>query len=200
MPFDMTTTKSVSLGSDSYVQRFIDTGDSKEETAPNIPVAKIGSLTGRTDADTGVATMNSGHGFATSDKLDVFWVGGSRRNMTATVAVNAVTIDGGAGDDLPSTSTALTVMKPVEVPFDVDGDEAVGLAVFSPYAGYVAFFDDAGTPALIVAYQLDAGEGKSWSADSGETNPLAGKIVTLVKFSHGDSANERTMKAAAVFN
>ncbi len=200
MPFDMTTTKSVSVGTDSYVQRFIDTGDSKEETAPDIAVAKVGQLTTRTDADTGVVTMVGGHGFATSDKLDIFWAGGSRRNMTATVAVNAVTLDGGSGTDLPANLTAVTVMKPVEVAFDVDGDDVVGLAVYSPYAGYVAFFDDAGTPALIVAYQLDAGEGKSWSNDSGETNPLAAKIVTLAKFSHGDSANVRTMKAAAVFN
>lgn len=200
----MTSTRTASIGDESYIQRFTETADSQERASPSIPVAKVGQLTTRTDADTGVLTMVAGHGFATSDKLDVFWtvsgVAGSRRNMTATVATNAVTVDGGSGDNLPDNLTAITAMKPVAVAFTVDGDTAVALAVGSPVAGYIAFFDDAGTPALIVAYQLDAQEGKSWTESSGETNPLAGKIVTLVKFSHGNSVAPQDMRARVLFN
>ena len=67
-----------------------------------------GVLTTRTDASTGVLTMAADHWFFTGDTLDVFWTGGSRLGMTATVAASAVTVGGGSGDDLPALSTALT--------------------------------------------------------------------------------------------
>lgn len=160
------------------------TGASMERTTLNVPAAKIGSLTTRTDSDTGVATMNAGHGFATSDKLDVFWAGGSRRGMTATVATNAVTLDGGAGADLPATSTALTVMKPVSQPVDLDGDAAVAVAAYGQRGGYVAYLDS--DAADIKAYgPLDQAGGDGWVTGDGGSNPLATKTVASITFSHG---------------
>lgn len=199
MPETMTLQKTGTIDGVSYIERITTEGDSIERASPSIPAAKVGQLTTRTDANTGVLTMVTGHGFATSDKIDVFWTGGSRRAMDATVATNAVTVDGGSGDDLPANLTAITAMKPVEVVFDLDGDTAVGLSVYSPKAGYVVFVDNVPADIAAATYQLDAGEGKSW-IDGDGTNPLASATITKVKFSHGDSAAARTMVASVVHN
>lgn len=199
MPETIRTTVSATVGGTTYTAITDAAGDSVERATPSIPAAKIGSLTTRTDANTGVLTMASGHGFISTDVIDVFWATGSRRGMTATVATNAVTVDGGAGDDLPVVSTAVTAMKPVEVPFAVDGDEVVGLVASSPVAGYVVFVDDADAEIAAATYEVGASSAGVWAEAIGTTNPLAGKTTTVVKFSHGDVA-ARTMTAIAVFN
>ncbi len=66
-----------------------------------------GQLTTRTDADTGVVTVisdsDTGHGITTSSTVDVYWQSGQRIGMSVTaVTAKAVTVDGGAGDDLPT--------------------------------------------------------------------------------------------------
>jgi hypothetical protein len=206
MPETMRATIKGTIGgsSDTFTQSINVEGDSLEKASPSVPVAKVGQLTTRTDNDTGVLTMAGGHGFATSDKLDVFWSGGRRRNMTATVSVNAVTVDGGSGDNLPTNLTFITAMKPVEVAISFDGADAVGLMVSSPVPGFIAFYDDAGTPAVITdatyEFEAAAGEGKTWVDGNGITNPFGSSVVTMVKFSHGSSSAAQTMKAAVVFN
>jgi hypothetical protein len=202
MPFTMTTTKTASLDSVAFVGRNTDSGDSLESAAPSVPAAKIGSLTTRTDNDTGTVTMNSGHGFITGNKIDLFWDGGSRRAMDATVTVNSVVLDGGAGDVLPAAASAVTAMKPTEVLMDLDGDEAVALAVKAPRGGFVVFVDDGAADIANATYTIASGSdaGDSWSADSGETNPLATKTVTKVKFSHGYSGAAVDMQASVVLN
>ena len=79
----------------------------------------------KTDANTGTATLASGHGILQDDKVDVFWDGGVRYNMDAiTVAGNDVTVDGGAGDDLPASDTTMVLCKITELDTDFDGDLA----------------------------------------------------------------------------
>lgn len=196
------TTSAVLNGTDRYPSILELTGNSLERSTPEIGPAKVGQLTTRTDANTGVLTMVSGHGFATSDKIDVFWTGGSRRNMTATVATNAVTVDGGSGDDLPANLTAITAMKPTDVPMVIDGDELLFLGINCPRAGYAVFLDDAGSPAEIAAatFTLAANDGYVWGNGNGVTNPLAGEVTSAIRVSHGDSTAAREVKVAAVFN
>jgi hypothetical protein len=94
------------------------TGNSAEVASPTLAAAKTGTLTTRTDNDTGTLTMTAGHGITTGQTLDVYWAGGQRRGMTVgTVATNSVPIDGGAGDNLPANTTAITAMVPTSVPF-----------------------------------------------------------------------------------
>jgi hypothetical protein len=196
------TTTALTTGSgDTFTATLTASGSAIERASPSVPAAKTGSLTTRTDADTGVCTMDPGHGFATSDKLDVFWSGGRRRNMTATVATNAVTVDGGSGDNLPVVNTAVTVAKPTEVAFVVAGNAVTGIAVSSPRAGFVVFCDNANTPADIAAATFTiatAGTAQVWATGNGVTNPLANTTTSKVKFSHGDSSAQ-TMKAAVVY-
>lgn len=66
---------------------------------------RIGTLSTRTDADTGVITLNGGaQGITDSDTFNVYWAGDdSRTGMTITdVTLGAITVDGGSGDDLPT--------------------------------------------------------------------------------------------------
>lgn len=184
------------IGADSFTQSIESTGDSLERATPTVPGAKTGTLTTRTDNDTGVATMTAGHGFATNDKIDLFWATGSRRNMTATVSVNAVTLDGGSGDNLPTANTPVTAMKPHVVDFVVEGDDLVGLGVSSPQRGWIVVVDDAAAETKV--WRFDAAGGFPWGTGIGFANPLAGATTATVKFSHA-STTDQVMKIAAVF-
>lgn len=74
-----------------------------------------GTLTGRTDADTGVVTRSSGSKVSDGDLVRVSWgddgASNRRDGMTAAVSGNAITVDGGSGADLPALSTAVKVWK-----------------------------------------------------------------------------------------
>lgn len=195
MPESFTFKTIGTQGSDSFTTTTEVTGEAIERATPTVPGAKTGTLTTRTDNDTGVATMAGGHGFATSDKIDLFWAGGSRRNMTATVSVNAVTLDGGSGDNLPVVSTAVTAMKPHEVAFSVEGDDLVALAASSPQRGWIVLIDDADAEALV--YEFESNSGQPWAEGNGITNPVAGDTIVSAKFSHA-STSDQVMKLVGV--
>ena len=70
----------------------------------------VAELTTRTDADTGIATMASGHGVTTNDTVDIFWKAGRIHAMTVTASdATTIGIDGGSGDDLPIATTTIGV-------------------------------------------------------------------------------------------
>ena len=59
-----------------------------------LPAGKAGTLTTRTDDNTGVATLGTGHGIVQNDVVDVYWAAGVRYGMDVTaVNGNAVTVD-----------------------------------------------------------------------------------------------------------
>jgi hypothetical protein len=200
MPEAFTVRVIGSAGGDTFTEDVAESGTALERASPSVPAAKVGVVTTKTDANTATLTMNSGHGFVTNDKIDVFWAGGSRRNLTATVTVNSVVADGGSGDDFPASATAITAMKPVEVPLTVDGDTALGIGLQNGASqpGYVVFVDDEAAEVAAATFKLAASRGKSWTDSSGLTNPLAGVVTSLAKFSHGDATAARTMKATVV--
>jgi len=162
-----------------------------------IPAAKSGSLTTRTDADTGVATMSAGHGIVTGDRIDVYWteagVAGCRRGMAATVATNAVTIDGGAGDNLPTQGTTVILAVAQEFNLELTGDDVIGLSVYTEKRGAFVFTDNA--DALIYGKHLPRdGQVWGWDNGSGETNPVAGGAIGKVYLSHSDTTASRIMR------
>lgn len=161
-----------------------------------LPAGNAGSLTTRTDANTGVATLSEGHGIETADQVDVFWSGGSRYGMEATVSVNDVTIDGGGGDDLPAEATALVVTKRVPIDVAFDGDDLKLLVMGCAEARIRVTFEDSGGSALM-SRDLPAGEPWFWAADMGVTNPLAGGAVASIQAANGNSATAGTIKIGA---
>ena len=135
-----------------------------------LPVGQAGTLTTRTDNDTGVATLSTGHGIISTDKVDVFWTGGSRYNMTATVATNAVTVDGGSGDNLPAQDTVLVVTKPASFDATFDGDNLVLIGAGASQDTRLSFLD------------------------SGTATPITGNAVASVKASNASSTTTSNFK------
>ena len=164
-----------------------------EKTIPAIVAAQTGTLTTRTDADTGVATLSTGHGIETADVVDVYFAAGVRYGMDATVAANAVTVDGGAGDDLPIQDDPVTVVKQTAVEVNFDGDDAQIVGVFyrNPSdTGAKASLDllDVGDASI---YALDLVHEKANGADdgitdiaNGDTNVFTGNRITQGAASH----------------
>lgn len=164
--------------------------------------AKSGTLTTRTDSDTGTLTMDSGHGIATGQRLDLYWALGSRLGMTVgTVSTNSVPIDGGQGDALPNNNSAITAMVPNFESVTVDGDEIVGF-VFdgtTQKAG-VAITQADNTAIFEIRFQAYDSAGYSFFVGENGTNPLGGVTVGKVFMSHGDASASRRVKGVILHN
>jgi hypothetical protein len=165
-----------------------------------VAAAKTGTLTTRTDNDTGTLTMSGGHGITTGQRLDLYWSGGSRYGMTVgTVATNSVPIDGGAGDNLPVQDTAITAMVPTEQALAVVGDNVTVIAVSCPVGGTVVFAD--GSNVTLAAVELDSTvTSYVWTSADGGTNPLAGDTVAKVFISHPSSSAASTISGLVQYN
>lgn len=72
-----------------------------------------GTLTTRTDNDTGVITVTDDeHTIKVGHKVTVSWSSGIRRKMNVTaVTGTAITVDAGSGNNLPSSSTSINIAK-----------------------------------------------------------------------------------------
>lgn len=163
--------------------------------------AQTGPLSTRTDDNTGVATLSAGHGILINDVVDVYWDGGIRFGMVATVSGNAVSLEGGAGDNLPAQDAAVTVVKqtPVEVNFDGDTLKVIGIFYRNTSdTGAKAHLDlqDAGDASIeevdLVHEKANGGCSKIWNIEGGDTNVFSGNRITHGAASH-DSASAGTL-------
>lgn len=170
-----------------------------EQAIPAIVAAQTGTLTTRTDDDTGVATLSTGHGIETSDVVDVYFAAGVRYGMAATVAGNAVTVDGGAGDVLPTQDDAVTVVVQTAVEINFDGDDAQIIGVFyrNPEdTGAKASLDlqdtdDASIEAIdLVHEKANGADAAIYDIANGDTNVFTGNRIT-----HGAASHDSTSAA-----
>lgn len=183
----------------SFPAQITATADGGNVKSVTLAAAKIGQLTTRTDADTGELTMAASHGITTSDRLDLYWAGGSRRGVTVgTVNGNDVPIDGGDGDDLPDNLTAVTAMVPQEEEFLFTGDNAKALAAFSQRTGTIVLAESDDGEAT--AFVLSAGVSSTWIPQRDATVPTASATVAKAFFSHGDSSNTCVMRVVALYD
>lgn len=167
-------------------------GDNGIFCKKTLPAAKSGTLTTRTDANTGTITGASGHGVTTGAKLCIFWDGGVRYNVTVgTVSGDSIPIDLGGGTDLPATTTALTMMvqNPETSGWTFAGDSVLGLAAGADVPFVAMFF---ATATVTAAYYSDdaAGSVFAWNSDESAivANPLTGASITSIAFAHGSLA------------
>lgn len=203
MPFNSSLSNRYVIGSKAFPANLSVSTDGILEKEVSVAAAKTGTLTTRTDANTGELTMAAGHGITTGDRLDLYWTGGSRRGITVgTVASNAVPIDLGSGDDLPSTSTAITAMVPHFEDFVVTGDNVKSMVLYSSIAGQIVLVDSYDAEVLAVSTGAASGweQCYGWIYGNGVSNPLAGEYPAGVYFSHGDSANAALMGAIVGVN
>jgi hypothetical protein len=195
-----TIVSNAALAGVSIASTLTRTADIALPLAPETPLAaaKTGNLTTRTNNTDGVITAAAGHGLATSDVIDVYWAGGSRYGCTVSVSGNAVTISGGAGDNLPAQATDVTLCKQtiLDIP-DFAGDKLQMLAICMERRGRIEFREAA---ASALAREQAAGEIYSWAYNTGPVNPLAGKAVTTFRVTNGDATGTSAVKMALLLN
>jgi hypothetical protein len=160
--------------------------------APTIPASPAGSLTTRTDDNTGIATMSTGHGIVSTDVCDVYWSGGLRRDMVATVSGLAVSLEGGVGDVLPAEDAAIVICVQRSYPFVAIGDNVTSILISATQRSYVQFRDAGG--ALIWGVELTAGVNYVWPLDYVD-NPLGTNTTATVKITNGNSGNASLVSA-----
>lgn len=161
-----------------------------------------GALGTRTDNDTGIVQLATGHGITTAMVVDVYWVGGVRYGMDATVSSNDITIDGGAGDNLPAQDFAIAaVVEQVDWEVNFDGDDAQIVGVFyrNPSdTGAKAHLDllDTGTATIaehdLVHETANGGLDQITNISAGDTNIYTGNRIEAGKVTH-DSLFEATV-------
>jgi hypothetical protein len=179
-----------------------------EKDLPAVGAAQTGTLTTRTDDNTGVATLSTGHGIVSTDVVDVYWSGGVRYGMVATVSTNAVSLEGGAGDNLPAQSTPVTVVKQTAVEVNFDGDTLKIIGIFyrnTSDTGAKAHLDlqDAGDATIkevdLVHETANGGCSNIWNIEGGDTNVFSGNRITHGAASH-DSASAGKLLILAGIN
>jgi len=167
-------------------------GNAQESYRPtnDVPAPESGTLTTRTDADTGVVTI-TGTTITTSDKVMGFWeesgVRKTRTNMTVTdVTGDAVTIDLGDGDDLPAQDSAIDLAVQIDMAAAFDGDDLVAIAATSTRDAAIAFYDSGDV--LLLKCELYAGSAWFWQADSSTAVPITGNAVARMCIGNRDTA------------
>lgn len=167
-----------------------------------IAAAKTGTLSTRTDDNTGTLTMEASHGITTGARLDLYWSGGSRRGITVgTVSGTSVPIDLGAGDNLPAQATAVTAMVPTEEAFVVTGSNVSAIVLYSTIEGQFVFTQSNDTESMAKTVGASSGGQQTyfWTSARDPVNPLDSEAVTKLYFSHGSSAASATMRAAVLY-
>lgn len=207
----MTTSYAVSIsgGGQAINKSITRSGDATVAISVSLPAGKSGTLTTRTDNDTGVVTVSSGHGITTSDTVDVYWSGGRRYGCDVTAQDSTtISIDLGSGDNLPSTSTAIVVVKQVAANVFIDGDNCKLVAVSYELAaadgfGCRATFFDAvagGGSAVGSGLELDANEPNVCDVTGGATNLYTGNPILSVVASNGSGTYDGTLKIIAEYD
>lgn len=205
MSIDATYAKSFSAAGMSFASNATVSSDLATPWSVTLAAAKAGSLTTRTDNDTGTLTMATGHGITTGQRLDVYWfnsdgtIAGRRYGMTVgTVSGDSVPIDGGGGDNLPVAATAITAMVPDEETIALTGNNAMAIVAKCPIGGTVVFATSGN--ATILAITLTAANTVYIWASGEATNPFAGQTVAKVFLSHGSSSVSSTLTGLVQYN
>jgi len=160
--------------------------------------AEAGTLSTRTDNNTGTLTLGSGHGITDGQIIDVYWSGGVQRTVTVgTVSGTSVPIDGGIGDNLPTATTAITACVQKAINLAIDGDNADLIAVIlettdtrRSTAANVQCSDAAAD--VIAEIDLVANVPQVWDIEGGSANPFTGDPITNLKASQASTSTSET--------
>lgn len=165
-----------------------------------LAAAQAGALSTRTSDTAGVITATATPVPTTGDPVDVYWAGGMRAGMTATVAGNAVTLSGGVGDVLPAALTAVTFQKPKTVSLvDIDGDDLQLLTASATTRSAVLFRDDTGTAIGTPIGIAAGGVIMPVCRGLGPANPLAGTSLGDCRISNGDAAQTGNVNLGGMY-
>ncbi|MDD4889061.1 MAG: hypothetical protein PHU85_03955 [Phycisphaerae bacterium] len=186
-----TANVSLSVGGIAIAGTVSRTAEGQTSHSVDLAQAKAGTLSTRTDDDTGIATLSQGHGIISTDVVDVYWAAGVRYGMVATVTVNAVALEGGAGDVLPTEDAVVNVCKQTPIVMLLDGDTINMIGVVATLRSHADFQETGAASAK--ALTLPAGEPWWWASDLGITNPFASTDLVLIAVSNGDATATSTV-------
>lgn len=207
--YDMTIVKNEQLAGKLYIHNETISGNAVEGAEDEIAVAWAGSLTTRTDNDTGTITMeDAGHLITTGAIVDLYWENtdgtlGTRYSVTVgTVSGTSVPFGApggtGAGDNLPAQDTDIQVALVEEYDATIDGDNAAALVGTADIASSIIRFMSTGGTVVELALIIPAGRIYDWLGIG--TNPLAGVTVDAIHMSHNDTSQVRNVRAAALMD
>jgi len=144
-------------------------------------------------AGTQVTGLAVGHGFVTSNIVDIHWTHPadgvthkSRRGIVVdSSTATSITFNetpAGTGDAYPADATAVIVGIQVSIDTDWDGDLLDMIAVKATVRAMAVFFD---ATVALTAHYLAANAAASWASGLGVTNPYAGNPVSTIYASNG---------------
>lgn len=195
---------SVSIGGVSVQKSIVRTADHPNPYELMLPAAK-GPLTSwvKTDANTASGNLPSGHGYS-NGQFDVYWTGGKRLDVAGTISADALSLDGGAGDDFPASANATVVAYPqVTINTAIDGD-AIKLAALSlEYVDAAAasrgnlLFEDASDDD-IASIAVVGNSPLVYDIEGGQANPFTGDPITACRASHENLTLAATLKIVSL--
>lgn len=190
---------SLSSGGVAIAQAVLRTNNAPIALQESLVAGISGTLTTRTDNDTGIVTVAS-HTVLDTETVDLYWATGSRYNCDVTaVTGTTISIDVGSGDNLPSASTAVVICEHVPFNLLIDGDNAkiIGICAESTTAtstskARVTFKDSGGSTVATVL--LTANVPQIWDIEGGATNSFTGNVILTANASNGSSSEALTLK------
>lgn len=193
-----TYTRSLQGGGSTIGRTVVRTADHDNNYEIPLPVALACTNWVKTDADTGTCDEPAGFSAGT---YDVYWSGGMRYGVDATIVGTSTTIqlDGGTGDDFPASGTSIVICEQVEINTVIDGDNIAIIGIELSYAdpsstqlGHVDMQDSGA--ATIEEIDLDANQMQVWDITGGDTNVFTGNVIEKTYASHNDTTNTATLK------
>jgi len=158
----------------------------------------VGSLTTRTDDDTGVVTVAS-HDILDTDYVDIYWDGGVAYGGDVTAKTGTtIDVDLLSGDNLPDVSTAVIISKRTQIAIAFDGDDLAMIAAYSASRGHIVF--ETSVPADIHNVELLAGDAWYWVSGMGWTNDLAGDPVAFVQATTADTDDDTQLLIGVLYS
>lgn len=184
------------------------TGDGQASVEVALPAGKTVTNWVKTDANTAACDLPAGHGYSNGN-FDVYWTSGGvnyiRRNVPGTISTNALSLDGGAGEDFPASATSgVVVCRQVAFNIAIDGDNSKLIAVAGEIAAtstsrlHVSLYDSADDE--ITNLNLTANEPSVTDIEGGASNPYTGDPITDGVASNGDTSNAATLKIIAIYD
>lgn len=183
------------------------TGDHPNSYEVELPAGKAVTAWVKTDANTAACDLPSGHGYSNGN-FDVYWTASSvdyvRYGVPGTISTNALSLDGGTGDDFPaSATTGIVVTRQVNINTAIDGDAIEAICICLELSDQTATtrghvdFQDSG-PATILAQTLTANVPKIWDIEGGATNVFTGNPIVDCYATNGSSAAAATLKIVSL--
>jgi hypothetical protein len=191
-------TKSIVVGGINMLAVATETDTGLISHEVELSAGKSGTLSTRTDNDTGVCTIGTSHGITDADVVDVMWTGGARYGMTVTgYDGTTITVDAGAGDNFPLVSSAIVVSVQTVIDTDFDGDLMSMLVATCTTRVHLDFQENDGTS--LYAVDIAAGDACEWTESSGVTVPITGDPVGQICVGNG-AASAGTLKIAVLYD